>query len=753
MQEKTENKTSPADAQNGHAAGVNQSAVIHKLAPPRSGSDAVAKLRQTGVGRLYTNHLKHNPAVRSAVMWVWRNFYPIYLRYFVITRSRKWKRLARFSDFIKDGAVNSYTLADTCTVESPIPRVFPIADQEHLAPPVARQVFPKVQVAIVNDALQYGGTNLVFTGDLAICHDLYDFKRDFTSEELHGRAIIDPKRGRMRCFSHDESPEQVAEAATFVDACAGNYAHWMTEVLPRIALFCTDDRFRSVPIVVNEGLHKNIMKSLLRVAGEGREIITLPVGRALAIHKLYLTSVTGYVPFDRRSSRLTGHSHGLFSPEALKMLSQRLSGQIPEIEGRTWPEKIYLRRNSGTRKIANASKLEQLLVRCGYTIIEPEKLTFSEQLHYFRNAKAIIGATGAAFANGIFCQRDAQVTVLMSKHESMIYRYWCNMLAPLGVKVDYILGNIVENQHLGIHGDFEVALEDVIEMLEADGSYKISAEVFTWLNALAIAEKRAAEVVEERNMKNAELIHPSALVSPEARLGEGVEIGPFCIIHGNVILGDRVKVAAYCELGIATPLGDGSPLIIGDGAVIRSHSVFYESSSFGARLVTGHRVTVRENTVAGIGFQIGTLSEIQGDCTVGDYVRFQSNVFVGKKTTIGNFVWVLPYVVLTNDPTPPSDNLIGCTLEDFASIAAASVVLPGVTVGHHALVAAKACVTKDVPPHKVVAGVPARVVGDTKDIKLRDGSGEPAYPWTRHFTRGYPEAVVAGWVKEEEKND
>jgi len=242
------------------------------------------------------------------------------------------------------------------------------------------------------------------------------------------------------------------------------------------------------------------------------------------------------------------------------------------------------------------------------------------------------------------------------------------------------------------------------------------------------------------------LVHSSSYVSPGAKLGDNVEVGPFSIIHGNVILGNRVKVGAYCELGISTPLGDGSPLIIGDNSIIRSHSVFYESSSFESGLTTGHHVTVRENTTASVGFQIGTLSEIQGDCSVGDYVRFQSNVFVGKKTTIGNFVWILPYVVLTNDPTPPSNVLIGCTIEDYASIAAASVVLPGVTVGHHSLVAAHACVTKNVPPNMVVAGVPARVVGNTKTIKLRDGSGRSAYPWTRHFTRGYPDSVTADWA-------
>lgn len=111
---------------------------------------------------------------------------------------------------------------------------------------------------------------------------------------------------------------------------------------------------------------------------------------------------------------------------------------------------------------------------------------------------------------------------------------------------------------------------------------------------------------------------------------------------------------------------------------------------------------------------------------------------------------MLPYVVLTNDPTPPSNQLIGRVIEDFATLSAASVILPGVIVGRHALVAAAACVTRDVPPMKVVAGIPARIIGETKSILKRDGSGEPAYPWTRHFHRGYPEDVVAKWASESE---
>ncbi len=240
-------------------------------------------------------------------------------------------------------------------------------------------------------------------------------------------------------------------------------------------------------------------------------------------------------------------------------------------------------------------------------------------------------------------------------------------------------------------------------------------------------------------------IHPTALISNKAHIADGVRVGAFSIVHANVVLAENTVIENYCELGLATPLSDGSPLSIGENSRVRSHSVFYEGSSFGSGLITGHRVTVQEGTVAGVNLQLGTLSEIQGDCQIGDHVRFQSNVFVGRKSRIGNFVWLLPNVVLTNDPTPPSNVLLGCSIEDYASIAAMAVILPGVTVGQHSLVAAHACVTKNVPAHRVVAGVPARVVGETRAIKRRDGSGMPAYPWTVHFHRGYPKDIVAMW--------
>jgi len=250
-----------------------------------------------------------------------------------------------------------------------------------------------------------------------------------------------------------------------------------------------------------------------------------------------------------------------------------------------------------------------------------------------------------------------------------------------------------------------------------------------------------------------ENIHSTAIIHPEAKVHENVKVGPFSIIHANVVVASGCIIGSNCEIGIHSSLSDGSPLIFEKNSVIRSHSVFYESSRFGQNLVTGHRVTVRENTVAGINLQIGTLADIQGDCVIGDYVRFHSNVHIGKMSSIGNFVWLFPYVVLTNDPHPPSNILKGVTVGDYAVIATMSVILPGVTIGHGALIAAHSSLKSDAEPDMLYVGSPAEKICKANKIRLQDGTRRPAYPWVTHFSRGYPEDILEMWRCQHDKTN
>lgn len=238
-------------------------------------------------------------------------------------------------------------------------------------------------------------------------------------------------------------------------------------------------------------------------------------------------------------------------------------------------------------------------------------------------------------------------------------------------------------------------------------------------------------------------IHPTAIVSDQARLGTNVSVGAHCIVYDNVEIGDNTIVGPNSILGepLAAYYRDGRyenpALKIGKNNLFRSGAIIYAGSQIGDGGEFGHRVTIREQTAIGAHARVGTLSDIQGFCRIGNYSRLHSNVHIGQKSDIGDFVWIFPYVVLTNDPQPPSSILHGVVVEDFAVIATQAVIMAGVRIGHDALVGASALVNKDVEAESVVVGVPAKKLASVRDIKSST-TGEPVYPWREHFERGMP---------------
>jgi acetyltransferase-like isoleucine patch superfamily enzyme len=203
-------------------------------------------------------------------------------------------------------------------------------------------------------------------------------------------------------------------------------------------------------------------------------------------------------------------------------------------------------------------------------------------------------------------------------------------------------------------------------------------------------------------------IHSTAVIAEGAKLDDGVIIGPYTIVHPNVHVGVNTRIESHCEIGYPSPLAGGNPLVIGAASVIRSHSIFYEGSRFGPGLITGHHVTVRERTLAGRAFQIGTFGDIQGHCRIGHYVRTQSSVTIGQHSRVGNFVWMFPGVLLTNDPNPPSNELEGVTLDDYVVVAVKATLLPGVTIGKGSFVTAHSLVGQSMPDDSLVSGAPAK---------------------------------------------
>ena len=228
-------------------------------------------------------------------------------------------------------------------------------------------------------------------------------------------------------------------------------------------------------------------------------------------------------------------------------------------------------------------------------------------------------------------------------------------------------------------------------------------------------------------------------------MNKNTRIHPTAIIYPNVVLNDNVTIGPNCIIGEPTSSyykdpdnHDFKKTEIGKNSIIRANTIIYEGCTIGDDFQTGSNVNIRENTTIGKNCSVGTASNLNGNIKIGDYTRIHTDVFIGEETIIGNYVWIMPKVTITNDKYPPMDDIKGVKVGDYAVVCANAVLLPGVIIGENSLVSAGAVVSKDVSKEKLVRGVPAREIGSVTDIKDKDGN--QMYPW-RDFLkeyRGYP---------------
>jgi UDP-N-acetylglucosamine acyltransferase len=189
-------------------------------------------------------------------------------------------------------------------------------------------------------------------------------------------------------------------------------------------------------------------------------------------------------------------------------------------------------------------------------------------------------------------------------------------------------------------------------------------------------------------------IHPAASVDTGARLGEDVEIGPFCTVGAGVTLGARTRLLSHVNVEGATSIGEDC--VIHPFASLGGPPQHAAHKGQDTRLVIGDRNLIREHVTMNAGSSIGT-----GVTKVGSDGMFYTGAHVAHDCVVGD------YVLLTNLATLGGHVVIG----DYAIVGGMAGVHQFARVGRYAFVGAMAAVMRDVIPYGSVWGNHAHLEG------------------------------------------
>ncbi|MFC7332073.1 acyl-ACP--UDP-N-acetylglucosamine O-acyltransferase [Rhodocista pekingensis] len=189
-------------------------------------------------------------------------------------------------------------------------------------------------------------------------------------------------------------------------------------------------------------------------------------------------------------------------------------------------------------------------------------------------------------------------------------------------------------------------------------------------------------------------IHPTAVVDPAARLGEGVFIGPFCVVGPAVELGDRVTLHSHVVVEGRTRIGEGTVVFPFASLGHPPQDLKYKGEP--SELVIGRNNRIREHVTMNPGTEGGGMLT-----SVGDGGLFMVGVHVGHDCRVGDGV------IFANNATLGGHVVVG----DFVVLGGLSAVHQFVRIGAHAMIGGMTGVEADVIPFGLVKGERGHLAG------------------------------------------
>ncbi len=188
-------------------------------------------------------------------------------------------------------------------------------------------------------------------------------------------------------------------------------------------------------------------------------------------------------------------------------------------------------------------------------------------------------------------------------------------------------------------------------------------------------------------------IHPTAIVAPQAQLGDRVSIGPFCTVGPEVTIGEGTRLISHVVVDGFTRIGAGCTFFPFASVGLQTQDLKFKGGKPGT--VIGDHTTLRECVTVHAATADGDLTRIGSHCHIMAYAHIAHDCVVGDHVIIANVGTLAGHVIV----------------EDRVLVGGLSGIHQFVRLGRHAIIGGCTKITQDVPPYMMADGNPPRVPG------------------------------------------
>lgn len=238
-----------------------------------------------------------------------------------------------------------------------------------------------------------------------------------------------------------------------------NYFHFVCELLPKLYMIELMGVDHSIPLLTSDDLAPQFYEAIQLLKHPDRPLIKLKRNVPYAVERLtYLSDLSNVTDkYDAAPVRSDTFLH----EELISAMAASIHKAVDVANGRA--RKLYMMRTGVRRKILNEGEIVEVAIRKDFDTPQVESLSFASQVHLFANSTVIVGGTGAAFTNLLWCKRGGRAIIMYPDHEYSNTTFWDRIAAARSVSVTYVYGRRARNVvgTYAMHDDFTVDIEQL----------------------------------------------------------------------------------------------------------------------------------------------------------------------------------------------------------------------------------------------------------------------------------------------------